>query len=296
MHRRDFFKWGFMGVSALVFTKKASALEYYPMPSDKKWAIIYGTWCGSSRDAAIWISEGMGGIANVFDVRENPNPLEFDHIVIGGSIRNSVTRQELQDYIRENQSVLKEKVRALFAVCGNMGRPVGEEQITQFIDNHLARLCGVTGLPSKVFLGRITKILLDPQTAQMMAGFEDYDNLKRAECMAFGREILDKMSSTMGKALSFPKEFHVEQNYPNPFNLVTTMQYSLNTSGHIILTIYDAKGKKVRTLFDGFQHSGEHAIQWDGRDDFGNTVASGTYFYMVMFNGSPVTPKMLVVR
>lgn len=69
-----------MGVSALVFTKKASALEYYPMPSDKKWAIIYGTWCGSSRDAAIWISEGMGGIANVFDVRENPNPLEFDSL------------------------------------------------------------------------------------------------------------------------------------------------------------------------------------------------------------------------
>jgi menaquinone-dependent protoporphyrinogen IX oxidase len=44
-----------------------------------------------------------GGISRVFDVRENPDLKGFDHIVIGGSIRSGVTRQELQDYITKNK-------------------------------------------------------------------------------------------------------------------------------------------------------------------------------------------------
>jgi len=168
-------------------------LKYYPMPSEKKWAIVYGTWCGSSRDAAEWISEGLGGIADVFDVRENPDLSGFDHLVIGGSIRMGVTSQILQDYIATNKETVSGKVRGLFAVCGNMRQPVGPEQTTRFIDNHLAKLCGIENVSAKVFLGRVTKSLMEPQTAQMMAAMEDYDNLKRADCMAFGHEILASM-------------------------------------------------------------------------------------------------------
>ena len=106
MHRRCFFKLGLTGIGAAVLAQKGWALEYYPMPSDKKWAVVYGTWCGSSRDAAVWISEGMGGIGNVFDVRENPDLTVFDYIIIGGSIRSSVTSQELQDFITQNKVLL----------------------------------------------------------------------------------------------------------------------------------------------------------------------------------------------
>lgn len=196
MKRRNFFGLGIAGIGSMLLAKNASALKYYPKPSDKKWAIVYGTWCGSSRDAAVWISEGMGGIADVFDVRENPDLKQFDHIVIGGSIRASVTSQELQDFIKQNKSLLKDKVRGIFAVCGNMKRPVGPAQTTSFIDNHLAKLCEVAAVPSKVFLGRVTKSLMDQQSAAMMSGMEDYDNLKRPECMAFGQEILRNMEGT----------------------------------------------------------------------------------------------------
>jgi hypothetical protein len=71
-----------------------------------------------------------------------------------------------------------------------MGKAIGPQQTTMFIDNHLAKLCEVKNVPSRVFLGRVTKSLMDPQTAKMMAGFEDYDNLKRFECLAFGKDIL----------------------------------------------------------------------------------------------------------
>jgi len=193
MRRRRFFQASLSGIGALALADQAWALKYYPRPSDKKWAVLYGTWCGSSRDAAVWISEGMGGIADVFDVRENPDPAGFDHVVIGGSIRGGVTSRELQDYLSANQASLQNKIRGLFSVCGNMRQPVGPEQTARFIDNHLAKLCGASHVPSKVFLGRITKSLMEPEIAQMMAGIEDYDNLKRDECMGFGREILAGM-------------------------------------------------------------------------------------------------------
>jgi menaquinone-dependent protoporphyrinogen IX oxidase len=190
MNRRHFFKFGFAGLGTMTLADKLWALEYYPRPSDRKCAVLYGTWCGSSRDAAVWISEGMCGIANVFDVRENPDLKGYNHIIIGGSIRMGATTQELQDYIASNKDWLKDKIRGLFAVCGNMRQPVGPQQTAQFIDNHLAKLCEVSTVPSHVFLGRITKCLLEPEIAKMMGSMEDYDNLKRPECMAFGQEIL----------------------------------------------------------------------------------------------------------
>ncbi len=190
MKRRSFFKLGVAGVGTVALEENAWALKYFPMPSEKKCAVLYSTWCGSTRDAAIWISEGMGGIADIFDVLENPDLKGFNNIIIGGAIRSSVTSKELQEYINKNKEWLKEKVRGFFAVCGNDRKPVGPQQTTMFIDNHLAKLCEVSNVKSKVFLGRITKSLMDPQTAKMMEKREDYDNLKRADCMAFGKEIL----------------------------------------------------------------------------------------------------------
>ncbi|MDZ7371881.1 MAG: T9SS type A sorting domain-containing protein, partial [candidate division KSB1 bacterium] len=295
MDRRDFFKLSLVGMGMAALTKQARALEYYPMPSDKKWAVLYGTWCGSARDAAVWISEGMGGIANVFDVRENPDLSEFDHIIVGGAIRSSVTRQELQNYITRNKEVMQAKVRGLFAVCGNMGRPVGPQQTTMFIDNHLAKLCGVGKVPSRVFLGRITKSLMDPQTAEMMKNFEDYDNLKRPECMAFGQEVLTVVSFVEKVNSGSPQEFELDQNHPNPFNESTKISYSLNKSGQVALQIYNANGRIVRTLIDKNQDAGDHIIQWDGRDDLGNSVASGIYLYLLKVEGKIIAKQMVKV-
>jgi len=192
MNKRTFIKSGLIGIGAVLFSKRASALEFYPRPSDKKWAVLYGTWCGSARDTAVWISEGMDGIANVFDVRENPDLSQYDHVIIGGAIRAGVTPQELQDYLGKNKEILKSRIRGFFAVCGNMMQPVTQQNTVNLIDNHLAKICGMTGLPSRIFLGRITFGLMDPTARKQMESFKmkEYDNLKRSECMAFGKEVL----------------------------------------------------------------------------------------------------------
>jgi menaquinone-dependent protoporphyrinogen IX oxidase len=193
MNKRNFLKTGILGMSAFMIFRKAFPLEYYPMPSDKKWAVLYATWCGSARDAALWISEGMDGIANVFDVRETPDLSGYDHIVVGGAIRAGVTSQLLQEYLEKNKETLINKIRGYFAVCGNMMQPVGPEQTAAFIDNHLAKICGVGNVPSKVFLGRVTWGLMEPDVRKQMQSFpgmKEYDNLKRPECLAFGKEVL----------------------------------------------------------------------------------------------------------
>jgi hypothetical protein len=196
MEKRDFFKASLVAAGAMFLPRKIWALEYYPTTKNDEWAILYGTWCGTSRDASVWISEGMDGIANVFDVRENPDLSKCKHIVIGGSIRSGVTSKELQDYLTKNKESLRNKIRGYFAVCGNMKQPITQEQYRSLIDNHLVKLTGIDGLPSKVFLGRITWGLMEPDVQKQMKSFpgmEEYDNLKRSECMAFGREILEKM-------------------------------------------------------------------------------------------------------
>ena len=200
MERREFLKLGFAGISAMALAENAFALQFYPKPSDKKWAVLYATWCGSSRDAGVWISEGMDGIADVFDVRENPNLKGFDHIVIGSSIRGYKINPLMETYINENKGRMKGKIRGFYAVCGNLRKPTGPEQKEMYIDKQLAQLCGVGNIPAKIFLGRITKGLLDKESLELIErmGVQDYDNLKRADCLAFGKEILASIKWWLG--------------------------------------------------------------------------------------------------
>ena len=196
MDKRDFLKTSLMAIGALFIPRKILALEYYSTTKNVEWAILYGSWCGTSRDASVWISEGMNGIANVFDVRENPDLSKYKYIIVGGSIRSGATPKELQDYLTKHKEALINKIRGFFAVCGNMRQPITQVQYDNFFDNHFVKLTGVKGLPSKVFLGRITLGLLEPDIRKQMTSIpntEEYDNLKRSECMAFGKEILKNM-------------------------------------------------------------------------------------------------------
>ena len=84
------------------------------------------------------------------------------------------------------------------------------------------------------------------------------------------------------------------QNIPNPFNPSTTIQFSLAARGHATIAVFDAAGRWVRTLVDDDRVAGEHAVQWDGRDAAGKSVASGVYFYRLT-SGSVVESKKMVL-
>lgn len=75
--------------------------------------------------------------------------------------------------------------------------------------------------------------------------------------------------------------------YPNPFNPMTKVAFTLAEAGHVQLAIYDAAGRRVSLLASEEFGVGEHTVTWEGRDDSGRALASGTYFVQ-MTTGSLV--------
>jgi hypothetical protein len=88
-----------------------------------------------------------------------------------------------------------------------------------------------------------------------------------------------------------PSGFSLSQNYPNPFNPVTNVEFSVSRTAHVKLDIFNIVGQKVRTLVDE-----EIVADWDGKDEQGNSVSSGIYFYRMQANDFSDMKKMLLVK
>ncbi len=194
-------------MGAVVSMNALASPQFIPNASKEKWAILFGTWCGTARDAGVWISEGMGGIAAVFDVRQKPDLKSYEHLIMGTAIHGGKGPKELEDYINGSISDLKTKIRALYVVCGSGGDRPGLQAQTLFMDNYFAKLCQATGTMNRAFPGRITKALLSPEDYKALEAFhksqnrpfDDYDHLCRWECMEFGRQILAARSAPAKK-------------------------------------------------------------------------------------------------
>ncbi|MBN2601080.1 MAG: T9SS type A sorting domain-containing protein, partial [Candidatus Marinimicrobia bacterium] len=85
--------------------------------------------------------------------------------------------------------------------------------------------------------------------------------------------------------------FELNQNYPNPFNPTTTIAYTVPTSGHVSLDVYNVLGQKVITLVNGFQASGNHQVILDG-----SALSSGVYFYQIKTAQNHKTMKMILIK
>ncbi len=94
-----------------------------------------------------------------------------------------------------------------------------------------------------------------------------------------------------------PLTFALNQNYPNPFNPTTVIRYDVPASGgKVILRIYDVKGRLVRTLVDGYQSSGQKTAIWHGRNNHGQNVVTGVYFYRMTAPGFEMTKKLVLLK
>jgi len=93
-----------------------------------------------------------------------------------------------------------------------------------------------------------------------------------------------------------PIVFSLGQNFPNPFNPSTQIKISIGLTSHVNLEIYDILGRKVRSLVNEQKQAGEYVIAWDGRNDHGNTVVSGVYFYRIAAGSFVSVRKMLVLK
>jgi hypothetical protein len=83
---------------------------------------------------------------------------------------------------------------------------------------------------------------------------------------------------------------------PNPFNPATTISFTLIERARVSIRIFDVSGRLVRIVADEDFPPGGHKREWDGRNDAGESVASGMYFLKFVSNGSSQTKKLLMVK
>jgi hypothetical protein len=108
--------------------------------------------------------------------------------------------------------------------------------------------------------------------------------------------VYDDVKNDPGDDLSSPGHFAVKQNYPNPFNATTNIEFSLQKSVFVELSIYDILGRKVRTLVSEHLSSGNKSVVWDGKNERGEDVASGIYFYRIEAGEFTDSKKMVLVK
>lgn len=112
---------------------------------------------------------------------------------------------------------------------------------------------------------------------------------------------LDTLSEYWQDLSQVPLETDLLTNYPNPFNPETWIPYHLAEPAEVHVSIYAADGKLVRSLSIGHQSAGVYtsrsrAAHWDGKNEFGEPVASGIYFYTLAAGEFTATRKMLILK
>jgi len=113
------------------------------------------------------------------------------------------------------------------------------------------------------------------------------------------------IAKTISKELRFsegiPVKSELVQNYPNPFNPETWIPYNLAKDADVIIKIYNVSGQLIRTLDLNHKEAGfylrkDKAAYWDGRDNLGEKVASGIYFYTLKAGDFRATRRMVIMK
>jgi PKD repeat protein len=98
------------------------------------------------------------------------------------------------------------------------------------------------------------------------------------------------------KNLKTPNTYRLLQNYPNPFNPLTQIRYELSRSAHVKLTLFNISGQQIRVLVDKTMDAGNHVVQWDGLDEQGRHMPTGTYFYHIKTEEFEDTKKLILLK
>ncbi|PKM75038.1 MAG: hypothetical protein CVU92_03435 [Firmicutes bacterium HGW-Firmicutes-17] len=95
---------------------------------------------------------------------------------------------------------------------------------------------------------------------------------------------------------ALPNDITLLQNYPNPFNPTTTIEYQIQRSDFVTIKIFDSIGKLIKNLINEEKQSGEYSVIFDGKNDAGQKVSSGVYFYQLQVGDFISNKKMILLK
>ena len=108
--------------------------------------------------------------------------------------------------------------------------------------------------------------------------------------------VIDTVTAVIDDASALPQATILAAIYPNPFNPRTMIEFELAAAGPIELAIYDLRGRMVRGLESGALAAGRHQTTWDGLDNQGRAVPTGTYFCRLSTPHGLQTRKLTLAR
>jgi flagellar hook assembly protein FlgD len=85
-------------------------------------------------------------------------------------------------------------------------------------------------------------------------------------------------------------------NRPNPFSSQTEIKFSLKQSANVKIEIFNILMQKINTISDGYFNVGEHSVEWNGKDENGNSLSNGVYFYKMNTENSSIIKKMILLH
>ena len=185
-------------------------------------------------------------------------------------------------------------VGSRFGQRGPNGADVNGDGLVDIVD--LVLVAGAFG-------GEAAAPSVQLQDIEMLTATEVQQWLSQAQQLALadpaylrGIIVLEQLFAAL-----IPKETALLANYPNPFNPETWIPYQLAKPANVTLTIYAADGQIVRRLALGHQPAGwyqtrSRAVYWDGRNEFGEPMTSGIYFYALTAGEFIATRKMLILK
>ncbi|MBN1997471.1 T9SS type A sorting domain-containing protein [candidate division KSB1 bacterium] len=118
-----------------------------------------------------------------------------------------------------------------------------------------------------------------------------YDEIRIADTYAELTTTVKTAESTVA-----PQHHALFTNFPNPFNPATTISFVLAKSDYVNLDVFNIQGEKIKTLVSGVLPAGEHAVMWNGTDEFTNPAASGVYFCRLRSGSSTESRKMMLLK
>ncbi len=116
---------------------------------------------------------------------------------------------------------------------------------------------------------------------------------------AVGRTVykyVDSTSMSIQENAGNIHKFSLSNNYPNPFNPRTIIPYEIQVQQSIAIDIIDINGKQTRSLINMIHSPGKFSVIWDGKNDLGMNVSSGTYFCRMRSNNIVTAQKILLIR
>ncbi len=150
-------------------------------------------------------------------------------------------------------------------------------------------------------MGISVTVSINGTLGRTQAILEYSESLFGAKGVILAREdtVLNITSVRNLDPVSIPAEFSMSQNFPNPFNPSTTITFEIpqsSANSNVNLSIYNLRGQKIRSLVTTNMAAGIYEIQWDGKNDLGQNVASGLYLYLLTAGDFAKMNKMLLLK